>query len=258
MRIGYRTPGLKEFSFAEKLKLAKDLGLDAVEFSLGEFQGEGDIEEVREKAAEMDIALSAMGGGVNLCNPDLLEKSFADCERALEFCHKLGIKILFSRSLSPAEGVPQKETWKTCAQATRQVAQMAANSGIKFAIESDPPCFVQNLERVERLLEMVDHPHLFVNFDPTNYYVVGSDPFKVIERLGHLMINGHIKDGIYRQEKKGEVAIGEGEVEYPEIFRVLMAKKIDIVMSIEHCKTAQEVTSAAAHIKKVLAQIAGD
>jgi sugar phosphate isomerase/epimerase len=132
---------------------------------------------------------------------------------------------------------------------------MAEDCGIKFAVEADPPCFVQNLERVERLLEMVDYPHLFVNFDPTNYYIAGSDPLKVIERIGHLLINGHIKDGIYRQEKKGEVAIGEGEVEYPEIFRALMAKKMDIVMSIEHCRTPEQVASAAAHIKKVLAQI---
>jgi len=87
---------------------------------------------------------------------------------------------------------------------------------------------------------------------------VGSDPLKVIERLGHLMINGHIKDGIYRQEKKGEVAIGEGEVEYPQIFRALLAKTIDIVMSIEHCRTAEQVTSAAHYIKKVLAQIDSD
>ena len=255
MRIGYRTPGLKEFSFAEKLKLAQDLGLEAVEFSRGEFEGAGAIDEVRERAEEMGITLSAMGGGFNLCNPELLKESYAACERALKFCEKLGIDILFSRTLSPDSGIPQKETWKTCAEATRTVAEMAADRGIKFALEADPPCFVQNLERVERLLEMVNHPNLYVNFDPTNYYIVGSDPLKVIERLGHLMINGHIKDGIYRQEKKGEVAIGAGEVEYAEIFRALMEKKIDIVMSIEHCRTAEQVTSASQYIKKVLAEI---
>ena len=255
MRIGYRTPGLKGFSFEEKLKLAKDLGLNAVEFSWNEFEGYEAIDEVRERAQEMGIALSAMGGGFNLCNPETLEKSYADCEQALKFCEKLGINILFSRTLSPAPGIPQKETWKTCAQATRKIAQMAAGKAIKFAIEADPPCFMQNLERVERLLEMVNHSNLFVNYDPTNYYIVGSDPFKVIERLGHLVINGHIKDGIYRQEKKGEVAIGEGEVEYAEIFRALMARNIDIVMSIEHCKTAEQVTSASQYIKKVLAEI---
>jgi len=258
LRIGYRTPGLKGFSFEEKLKLAKDLGLDAVELARPEFEGYEAIDEVRERAEEMGSLLSAMGGGFNLCNPETLEKSYAACEQALKFCEKLAVNILFSRSLSPAPGIPQKETWKTCARATRRVAEMAADHNIKFALESDPPCFLQTFERVERLLEMVDHPNLFVNFDPTNYYIVGSDPLKVIERVGDLMINGHIKDGIYHAEKKGEMAIGEGEVEYAEIFRALMARNIDIVMSIEHCKTAEQVTSAAAHIKKVLAQIASD
>jgi len=46
----------------------------------------------------------------------------------------------------------------------------------------------------------VDHPNLYVNFDPTNYHLVGSAPLRVIERLSKRMINGHIKDGVYKSD----------------------------------------------------------
>ena len=48
----------------------------------------------------------------------------------------------------------------------------------------------------------MDHPNLYVNFDPTNYYLVGSDPLRVIERLSKRMINGHIKDGVYKSDRE--------------------------------------------------------
>jgi len=131
------------------------------------------------------------------------------------------------------------------------VVGRAADRGIRFGIECDPHMFIDNLERVERLVHDVDQPNLRVNFDPTNYYVVGSDPVTVIARLGHLLENGHLKDGVYREGEKGERPLGQGEVPYPEIFAALESRGLDIPMHVEHVRTPDDVVAGVRYIRSV-------
>lgn len=74
MKIGYRTSGLR-WSFAEKLQLAKELGLEAVEVSGGEFKKRDEAAKAKEMAQEVGITISALGDDVNLCVPSLLDET---------------------------------------------------------------------------------------------------------------------------------------------------------------------------------------
>lgn len=255
MKIGYRTPGLRDYSYEQKLRLAKDLDLQAIEVAARELASEDDAKRLRHQAADAGIAVTSVAADSNMCDPALLTEVRDNIAGGVRLCQALGIDVLFSRTLWPPEGVPQEDTWTACINATREAVQICADGGVRFALEADPPCFVQNLERVERLLDGVSHPNMYINYDPTNYYIGGSDPLLVIERLGHLMVNGHIKDGVYRQEKRGETPIGEGDVNYAEIFRSMDEHNIDIAMNIEHCNTVERVTSAAKYIHSVLASM---
>jgi len=254
VRVGYRTPGLRKLDFRGKFELAQELNLTTVEVAPMEFEEE-DPTEVRALADEMGIAITAVAGGIDLCRPELMDDTVSMCEQALEVCNALEVDVLFSRTMWADPGVPQVETWEHSIKATRRAVEMSADAAVKFAIEADPPCFVQSLERVERLLDAVNHDNFYVNFDPTNYYIAGSDPLLVIERLGDLMINGHIKDGVYQADRKEETAVGEGEVPYPDIFRALRDADIDIAMNIEHCYTVECVTSAAKFVHSVLGKL---
>lgn len=255
MKIGYRTAGLRELNFRQKLELAQRADLSAVEVVAAREFDKEDPAEVRAMAEETDITISAVSGAMNLCVPERMEEALSLCHDALELCNALGAEVLFKRTMWPEPGVPQAETWAHVIRATRRMTQMSADAGVKFAIEADPPCFVSNLERVERLLDGVNHDNLYVNYDATNYYLAGSDPLLVIDRLGHRVVNGHIKDGVYQTKRKEETVIGDGEVPYAEIFAALKSASIDIAMNIEHCKTAECVTSAAEFVHGVLASL---
>ena len=255
IRFGYRTPGLKALSFREKVQLAADLGLPAIEVARTEFASLEDCKELKAASAELGVEVTSMGGAMGLCNPTLREEILEQLEFALDACEELDVDIFFTRAMSPAPGVPQADTWEACAEITRAVCERSAERGIRFALEADPPCFVHTLERVERLMEMVDHPNFWLNYDPTNYYVVGSDPLQVIERHADRIINGHIKDAVYHADEKGERPVGTGEVPYAEIFSALLDRGLDIAMHIEHCNSVECVTEAAAHVKKVMASL---
>ena len=255
IRFGYRTPGLRELSFRQKAQLAADLGLPAIEVARTEFATLDDCRELRDACAELGVEVTSVGGAMTLCNPALKEEALVQLEFALDACEVLDVDIFFTRVMWPAPGVPQADTWEACTDITRAVCERAAARGIRFALEADPPCFVHTLERVERLMELVDHPNFWLNYDPTNYYVVGSDPLLVIERYADRIINGHVKDAVYHADEKEERPVGEGEVPYPEIFRAMLDRGLDVAMHIEHCRTVECVSNAAAHIKQVMAAL---
>jgi len=255
IRFGYRTPGLRELSFWQKAQLAADLGLPVIEVGRPEFATLDDCRELRDACGELGVEVTSVGGSMNLCDPALEEETTEQMEFALDACEVLDAGIFFTRVMDPAPGVPQAETWEACTRITRLACERAAERGIRFALEADPPCFVHTLERVERLMELVDHPNFWLNYDPTNYYVVGSDPLQVISRHADRIINGHVKDAVYRSDEKAERPVGTGEVPYAEIFRALLDRNLDIAMHIEHCRTVECVTEAAAHVKQVMATL---
>lgn len=255
IRFGYRTPGLRELSFREKAQLAADLALPAIEVARTEFDSLGDCDELNAACADLGVEVTSVGGAMTLCDPALRAETLEQLEFALDLCRALDVDIFFTRVMWPAPGVPQADTWEACTEITRTVCDRTAERGIRFALEADPPCFVHTLERVERLMELVDHPNFWVNYDPTNYYVVGSDPLLVIERYADRIINGHVKDAVYHADEKAERPVGAGEVPYAEIFRAMLDRNLDVAMHIEHCSTVECVTEAAAHVKQVMASL---
>ena len=255
IRFGYRTPGLKALSFRQKAQLAADLGLTVIEVARTEFATLDDCDELNAACAALGVAVTSVGGAMNLCDPALRAETMEQLDFALDVCARLGADIFFTRVMSPAPGVPQADTWEACAEITRTACERTAERGIRFALEADPPCFVHTLERVERLMELVDHPNFWLNYDPTNYYVVGSDPLLVIERHADRIINGHVKDAVYRADEKEERPVGAGEVPYAEIFRALLDRGLDVAMHVEHCNSVECVTEAAAHVKAVMASL---
>lgn len=251
--LGYRVCMIKDINREEQVSLAKDLGLRAIELGFEDVKNEKEAIEWKELAEKYGIEISCMGAGFSLCDPTLVHASRRNFSDIIKYAKIIGIKVLFSQTKAAPHGMPQKSSWDTCIQMTKEFARACEQEGFKFSIEIDhSPCFINNLERLEYLLEKVNEPNLHVNFDPTNFYVSGSNPLTVIDRLKHLFTGGHIKDGIYRTEFRGETKIGYGEVGYRQIFEKLNQANIDIAMNFEHCKSYSEVIEANNYISAIL------
>ena len=251
IRFGYRTASVKDINKAAKILLAKELGLDAVELALGEIKSVEEAKEWRELSEGHGISINSCGLGINLCNPAVEEISDKAIMSAIENSRILGINVFFTRTFQPPIAMPQKQAWEYLTKKTKQYARLCSEYGIKFAIEIDPPCFVNTLERVVNLLDNVNDDNLYVNYDPTNMYVCGSNPITAIKMLKDRISGGHIKDGIYRTEYKGETNIGFGEMDYKEIFSTLIEEGIDITMYYEHLKSSAEVKAAHKYISNI-------
>ncbi|MCL2478734.1 MAG: sugar phosphate isomerase/epimerase [Treponema sp.] len=250
---GYRTPSVTGLTFKEKIDLAVRLKLKSVELGPEDIPDIADAGKMAETAKAAGIMMRSMGlGAAQMCKPALREASLALLEDLIKKAKLLGIDILFSRTTNPEPGIRQADTWNYCAELYRLFCGICEDNGIKFALEVDHGNFVQNLERAEYLFEKVNHKNFFLNYDPANFYLEGSDPLKVIDHMKDYIVCGHIKDGVYRTDKIGETRVGEGELDYRAIFKKLNDENISIAMHLEHCKSAQEVIDGAEYIQKVL------
>jgi sugar phosphate isomerase/epimerase len=253
IEIGYRSPTLTgNLTYKEKMALAQELGMRYIEPQLveREFPDDDSFREYRETADEYGIGIRTAGGFPALTDPaeeDKIPTFFADVSAKLK---TLGAGYLFVCARWAPEGIPQSETWDLLVRNMKAALEILSDAGIRLAIE--PEWFIGSAERVVRLLESVDDDALMVNYDPTNLYLNGSDPLPLIDGFGDRICSGHIKDGIYRTERKGEVPVGTGEIEYEEIFDRLLTLQKPVTMFIEHSKTAEEVKGAVKYLRRFI------
>ena len=87
----------------------------------------------------------------------------------------------------------------------------------------EPEWFLGSVESVLKMIKEVDHDNFkLINFDATNFFTNGSDPRDCIRDHHACIKNGHIKDGFYRTNQKGESIIGDGEVPWRDIFECML------------------------------------
>lgn len=83
----------------------------------------------------------------------------------------------------------------------------------------------------------VERPNLKVNFDPANMVLYGSgDPIEALALLRDHVLSVHCKDGLPPAPGKGlgkEVALGEGEVDFPAFLRQLKKMNYQGLLAIE-------------------------
>lgn len=112
------------------------------------------------------------------------------------------------------------------------------------------PEFAQKMDVFCQLVEHIQHPNFGVNYDPSNAYLAGEDPLKLLRRVSHRVITMHasdryLKEGTLEDLRKEEEGvegyakrlshgeIGQGLNNYDAIFTELKSVGFDGWISIE-------------------------
>ncbi|MDB4617613.1 sugar phosphate isomerase/epimerase, partial [Verrucomicrobiales bacterium] len=198
------------------------------------------------------------------CSPDFThpDKAFRDQEitkqkRWIDMTHALGgsfCRVLSGQrrpELSIDEGV------KFAADSIIDCLPYAEEHGITLIIENhykddfwEYPEFAQQMDVFCQLVDQIDHPNFGVNYDPSNTYLAGEDPIKLLKRVSDRVVTMHASDrylaegtiedlrneeggalGYAKRLRHGE--IGKGLNDYDAIFTELKSKGFDSWISIE-------------------------
>lgn len=243
----------------EVIPKAKEMGFDVIEFStLSLPEGETPLSfapRIREECDRVGIEVASY-----TIWADFLSGSNGDWQAEVE---RLKDEVRTAQILG-APGMRHDSTWGFPAnhkgakgfddalpilvKGCRAVTEFAADLGIKTMVENHG-FFCQDSERVEKLVNGVNHPNFGILMDIGNFLCVDEDPGIAVGRVMPYAFHVHVKDFHVKsgmapnpgrgwfQSRGGNylrgAIIGHGEVPVVQCLRIMKNAKYDGVISIE-------------------------
>ncbi len=213
-------------------------------------------------AGEMNLEVTAVGGGPNLVDPRVAERSVELFRGHLDLSVELGPRIVTAETKAKPAGLAEDEAWGSTVRTVSRVCEHAEKVGAVLAIEPSGSCFVRDCEMWLGLARKVGSKALEVNYDPANIVLAGRDPVEGVCAVGEHIVHTHAKDIASVGEGEGEsarardVPAGEGEVGYPAYLAALEQAGYDGYLTIEmhagETDRRDDILRAAANLRKML------
>lgn len=107
----------------------------------------------------------------------------------------------------------------------RRVGDIAGELGVKVAMETHPD-LITNGDIASRTMQAVAHPNVGINFDTANiyYYNEGADAVTELRKVLPHVFSVHLKDTNGKPRTWYFPTLGQGVVDFPEIFRLLLER----------------------------------
>lgn len=182
---------------------AKEMGFEGIEFVR---QGQS-IEELKElapklkaQAEEYGIEIIAyMAGSDFLLNG--LEKQVEDLKKEVEIACLMGVKRLRHDSTQGKDASGKEYTVEEAlpivSEGYRRVTEFAAGLGIHTMIENHG-YFFQDVQRVKKLIETVNHPNFGWLVDMGNFMCADETSVESVKIAAPMAVHAHAKDFFFK------------------------------------------------------------
>ncbi|MGB5359733.1 sugar phosphate isomerase/epimerase family protein [Eudoraea sp.] len=245
----------------EWIDLATSLEVDGLEWYAGflEMADNSNWELFRKRVEEKGKEIPML-----CCSPDFThpDKSFRQNEikkqkHWIEMTKALGGSYCRVLSGQKRPELSMKEGIELAAESIEACLPYASERGITLILENhykddfwEYPEFAQKMEVFCKLVSYIDHPNFGVNYDPSNAFLAGEDPLKLLKRVSSRVVTMHASDRYLlegtlddlRKEEDGVLGyakrlrhgeIGKGLNDYDAIFTELKRVNFDGWISIE-------------------------
>lgn len=176
---------------------AKELGFEAIEFTdLTPPEGISQMEyakQLKEEAKACEIEISAYVVGANLAqkNPKTEIQRLKTC---VDVANALGTKLFRHDAMSRYDDFRSFDlALPTLAAGIREVTEYAAALGIQTMVENHG-LICQDSDRIERLVNAVNHPNFGTLVDMGNFLCADDEPAKAVSRVANFAFLVHAKD----------------------------------------------------------------
>jgi 3-oxoisoapionate decarboxylase len=227
---GFTCPWPRQLSTFQLFDLLVDLDLEGVHLDDGvlEHLDAGFLQEVGAAAREAELYLeynfSMDRGGFGIGIQHDLNAAIQTAGHLGADIVKVGMELCRPRPVAASRFHPRViEQMEAVADLLRNVAPLAADHGIRLAVENHCDSFS---EEIIWLLDRVDNPVVGACIDTVNGLHVTEDPMAAIERLTPRAFTNHFRDDRIEFQRWGfklvGTAVGEGDIDMRrayELFR---------------------------------------
>ena len=276
MLLGYNTNGLAHHDLDDAVRLLADLGYRSVAITIDHTalppyeryhaQQLGRLRRLLEQLAMRSVIETAprfLLDPVEKHEPTLISASPAGRRRRVEFYQyavdcaaALGSDCvsLWSGVLRPDAGRPQAMAWLV--EGLQEVLSYAAARQVMIGFEPEPGMLIDTMRAYEELLSVVDAPNFRLTLDVGHLHCQGETPIaSVIRRWSSRLVNVHLED--MRAGRHEHLMFGEGEIDFPPIFRALAEIGYSGGVHVELSRHSHEGPAAARRAMEFLLKAEG-
>ena len=183
--------------------------------------------------ADEDYAdLARVHETVGFTAPGYAEARIARTREVSDFGAALGLKAL-SCHIGFVPEDRSASLYQELLGIARELCDLCAANGQDFVLETGQ----ESAKTLLQFLADVARPNIKVNFDPANMVLYGSgDPLEALALLKDHVLSVHCKDGVSPAapgQLGKEVALGNGEVDFPGFLRLLKQINYTGLLTIE-------------------------
>jgi L-ribulose-5-phosphate 3-epimerase len=240
MLLGYNTNGMAHHATAEAVRLLAEIGYRSVALTIdhhalppgGEHTAD-DIRRLRRLLDELGLRSVVETGARYLLDPrrkhepTLVSPEAEGRRRRIEFYRhaircaaELGSDCVSIWSGARAKGVERDRAWAWLVEGLRQVLDHAAEAGAAVGFEPEPGMFIDTTAGYDELVERLGRDDLRLTLDIGHVHCQDEGPIpEVIRRHAPRLVNVHLED--MRRGVHEHLMPGEGEIDFPPIFRAL-------------------------------------
>lgn len=220
-----------------------------------------DAAQIKDMVAQAGVKISALS-----THSDLLNTEFGVlyARRGIRYAKALGVNVVqITEDMYPPKWMTEEDAYAVMKINLRAIAETCAENGVFLGVEQHGP-YTAKIQRLRRILELVDSPWIRVNYDSGNTFLAGEDPYAMLEAVIDKVVHVHAKDISVQQAEaeRGKVtgtavgcACGDGVIDWTRIVRRLKQAGFTGVLSVE-CGTEEQAVRSLSHLNKVLAEVA--
>ncbi len=232
MKVGIISASLP-MELRQALRKAKELGAHGVQLWVAHNEldprnlSATGRQELVHYMAGLGLERSALCGDIGgFADPATVDARIAHTKEMFDLCVDLATPILTTHiGVVPEDA--NSAAYQALLGAVREVAEYAATRDCCFATETGP----ESAESLATFLEAVGSDGAKVNYDPANLCMSGFDHIGGVQALRKYIVHTHAKDGI--RSKPEEVALGKGDVDFPQYLAALRAISYSGYLTIE-------------------------
>ena len=221
------------------LAKTKEIGFDSVDIFTDPL--DVDVRErrlIKDECDRLDlpiVSVCCVAVGLIDFNPSVqrfhLDRTKAFLDLVYEF-EADNLLLVLGEYIWNREVIPPEEQWTTAVENCRRLADYAAALDVQIALELEPfpLSLLNNVERMVRFIDEVDHPALQANIDVSHLLLADVAP-EELQQLAGKAIHVHISD--CDGKVHGDLPPGRGVVDFDPYLREIAALGIDGAISIE-------------------------
>ncbi|MFI1728417.1 sugar phosphate isomerase/epimerase family protein [Streptomyces acidicola] len=204
---------------------------------------DGTVRKFRKALDAAGVRISSMLPLFRWSGPDEDDRQAAVryWKRAIQLCSDLGVDSMISEFNGRPEAAERSEAqfWRSM----EELLPLFEREGIKLALEPHPDDFIENGYDAVNLIRGINHPHVSFLYCAPHTFHIGNDAPGIIRYAGDLLTHVHLADAFDHTASSGNryilnppgtparihqhLDMGEGEVDFDELFRELRANDFD-------------------------------